>query len=134
MSRSLVVLAVLVVLLATTLAWADVTITSPAAGSTVGPATVVTGAASQRALLVVYSEVFHGATLIGMVPGIRHWTNEDNSYNVKISTPKLFLRGGVDENAGPLSYLIHVRAYSQPPRDAADAPDLGEATVRVSSQ
>ena len=131
MSRALTLLAVLVLLSAVSLSWASVTITSPAAGSTVGPATVVTGMASQRAFLVVYSAVFSEDQSIGSVPGIRHWTNEDNSYNVKISTPRLYLRG--EDGAVQLTYIIHVRAYSQAPQRASDVPDLGEATVTVYS-
>ena len=142
MSRSLVTVVALVLVLAVSCAWADVTITSPTAGSTVGPATNVTGAASQKAFLVIYSEVFVTTTdengqqhqeLRGMVPGIRHWTNEDNSYAVKISTPRIYLNGG-QAPAGPLSYVIHVKAYSAPPSSATDTPDLGEATASVNSQ
>ena len=142
MSRSLVTVAALVLLLAVSCAWADVTITAPTAGSTVGPSTNVNGMASQRAFLVIYSEVMAAVTdengqtsqqRIGTVPGIRHWTNDDNSYAVKISTPRLILR--TDQPAtGPLTYVIHVRAYAQAPRDATATPDLGEATVTVNSQ
>lgn len=132
MSRTLVVLLVLV-LVSGSAAWAGVTITSPAAGSTVGPATTVTGVATERAFLVVYSEVMSDQDPIGIVPGIRHWTNDDNSYRVKISTPRLFLRGG-EVVGGALTYVIHVKAYSQPPQDLNEAPNLGEASVTVSSQ
>jgi hypothetical protein len=133
MSRTLTILAVLLLLLAMTCAWADVTITAPADGSQVGPSTVVTGAASQRAFLVIYSEVKSGDDLVGTVPGIRHWTNDDNSYNVKISTPRLYLRS-TDPNAPTqLTYVIHVRAFSQPPQDPMATPDLGEAMVTVTS-
>ena len=131
MSRALTLLAVLVLLSAVSLSWASVTITSPAAGSTVGPSTVVTGAASQRAFLVVYSDVFAGEESLGMVPGIRHWTNDDDSYNVRISTPRLYLRAG--EQATQLTYIIHVKAYTAAPRNASASPDLGEATVTVYS-
>jgi hypothetical protein len=131
MSRTLTILAVLLLLVAVTCAYADVTITAPVAGALVGPSTVVTGAATQRAFLVIYSEVKTGDTVTGNVPGIRHWTNDDNSYNVKISTPRLYLRN--TDDTGPLTYVIHVRAYSKPPAKATDTPDLGEATVTVSS-
>jgi hypothetical protein len=132
MSRSLVTVVALVLLLAVSCAWADVTITSPTAGSTVGPATNVTGMCSQRAFLVIYSDVMNGDQLIGSVPGIRHWTNDNNSYAVKISTPRLFLRAG--ETPEPLTYVIHVKAYSNPPSDAAATPDVGDASVTVNSQ
>lgn len=131
MSRTITLLTTLVLLSAVSLSWASVTITSPASGATVGPNTPVTGMASQRAFLVIYSEVFAGEEMLGMVPGIRHWTNEDNSYSVRIATPRLYLRG--DAEAQRLTYVIHVKAYSAAPRDASAVPDLGEASVTVYS-
>jgi hypothetical protein len=87
---------------------------------------------SQRAFCVIISDVIAAdGTKIGSVPGIRHWTNDDKSLNVRIATPRV----AFGDKGEPVSYVIHVRAYSTSDlAQAAGAPDVGEATVTVKSQ
>ena len=129
MSRVLVVLCVLTMLIAVSVASAEVTLTAPAEGQTVGPSTSITGTCSQRAFLIVTTDVnlANGETL-GSVPGIRHWTNDDNSISVRISTPRLFTQPNEK-----LTYIIHVKAYSSAEKSTGE-PDLGEAQVTCYSQ
>ena len=127
MSRVLVVLCTM--LIAVSVASAEVTVISPTEGQTVGPSTPITGMCSQRAFLVVITDVIlENGEQLGSVPGIRHWTNDDNSISVRISTPRLFTQPNEK-----LTYIIHVKAYSSPEK-ATDAPDLGEAQVTCYSQ
>ena len=129
MSRPLTALALLALLVTVSLASAEVTITSPTPGQVVGPSTPIRGTVSERAFLVIYSDVFReNGEHIGMVPGIRHWSNDDNTITVRIATPRLFALP--DER---LRYEINVKAYSSPDR-AGEAPDLGEVKITVYSQ
>jgi hypothetical protein len=129
MSKVLVVLSILTLLVVASVASAGVTITAPSAGQVVGPSTAVTGSCSQRAFLVVYTDVnLANGDLLGTVAGIRHWTNDDNSFSVLISTPRLFT-GPNDK----LTYIIHVKAYSSADKTTGD-PDLGQAQVTCYSK
>ena len=129
MSRVLAVVCVLTMLVVASVASAEVTITSPREGQIVGPATSITGMCSQRTFLVVITDVyFDNGELLGTVPGIRHWTNDDNSIAVRISTPRLYLQPDVR-----LKYVIHVRGYSTPSKTPG-APDLGEDQVTCYSK
>jgi hypothetical protein len=133
MSRILTALVVATLLVMAVAASAGVTIGSPKDGDVVGPSTPVIGQCSQRAFCIVVSDVMSAdGTKIGTVPGIRHWTNDDNSLNVLIATPHVVFGGGYTET---VTYVIHVRAYSTVEKaQAADTPDVGEATVTVKSQ
>jgi hypothetical protein len=116
-------------LVAVSAASAEVTITAPTAGQVVGPATAITGSCSQRAFLVVYTEVsLENGDAAGTVPGIRHWTNDDNSFAVLISTARIYTLPNEK-----LTYLIHVKAYSSAEKSSG-APDLGEAQVTCYSK
>jgi len=127
MSRVLIVLCIL--LLAVSVASAEVTLNSPTAGQVVGPSTPIAGMCSQRAFVVVITEVtLDSGESLGFVPGIRHWTNDDNSIAVRISTPRLFTQPGEK-----LTYTIHVKAYSSA-NQATGNPDLGEATATCYSK
>ena len=129
MSRILVVLSVLTMLIAVSVASAEVTVTSPTEGQTVGPSTPITGMCSQRAFVVVITDVIlENGEAMGSVPGIRHWTNDDNSISVRISTPRMML--GTSQK---LTYIIHVKAYSSAELSTG-APDLGEAQVTCYSE
>ena len=129
MSRVLAVVCVLALLVVASVASGEVTITSPREGQVVGPATSITGMCSQRTFLVVITDVyFDNGELLGRVPGIRHWTNDDNSISVRIATPRLYLQPDVR-----LKYVIHVKGYSSPELTPG-APDLGEAQVTCYSQ
>jgi hypothetical protein len=131
MYRILTVLVVTALLLMAVAASASVTVGSPKDGDVVGPSTSIYGQCSERAFVVVISDVIASdGTKIGSVPGIRHWTNDDNSIAVRIATPRVVF----GEKGEPVSYAIHVRAYSTPDlAQAAGAPDVGEVTVTVKS-
>jgi hypothetical protein len=132
MYRILPVLVVIALLAVAVAASASVTITSPKDNEVVGPSTPVTGMCSAHAFLVVISDVIAAdGTKIGTVPGIRHWTNDDNSIDVRIATPRI----AFGDKTQPVSYVIHVRAYSTPDlAQAAGTPDVGEASVTVKSE
>jgi hypothetical protein len=129
MSRILAVLGVLTMLIGVSAASAEVTLTAPTEGQTVGPSTSITGRCSQRAFVVVITDVnLENGESLGSVPGIRHWTNDDNSISVRISTPRLFTQPNEK-----LTYIIHVKAYSSAEMASA-APDLGETQVTCYSK
>lgn len=131
MYRIVTTLLVVTLLVLAVAASASVTVGSPTDGQTVGPNTPIFGQCSQRAFVVIISDVMAAdGTKIGSVPGIRHWTNDDNSIGVRIATPRVVF----GDKGEPVTYLIHVRAYTTPENAQADqAPDVGEATVTVKS-
>ena len=132
MPRFLTALLLVSLLLTAVAASAEVAVSNPTDGDVVGPSTPIHGRCSQRAFVVVTTDVIaaDGQT-VGMVPGIRHWTNDDNSISVRISTPRISF-GDKDE---PVSYIIHVRAYTTPDlAQEAQAPDVGEVDITVKSQ
>jgi hypothetical protein len=108
---------------------ASVAINSPTNGQTVGPNTPITGQASERAFLVVITDLFLADTneYLGQVPGIRGWTREDNSFAVRIATPRL-----INNLEARVKYVIRVQAFRAPSHRTA-SPDLGEASVTVYS-
>jgi len=129
MSRLLLVLCIFTMLIAASVASAGVSVTSPTEGQIVGPSTPITGMCSQRAFVIVITEVnLANGESLGSVPGIRHWTNDDNSISVRISTPRLFTQPNEK-----LTYIIHVKAYSSVEKATGD-PDLGEAQVTCYSR
>ncbi len=132
MFRALTMLAVVALLVTAGAALAEVTITSPQEGDVVGPSTPVRGYCSQRAFVVVITEVRSAAgEQVGMVPGIRHWTNDDNSIQVRVATPRI----SFGEKWEALTYIIRVKAYSSPDLAQEDrAPDVGETEVTVKSE
>ncbi len=130
MRRGALVMTVAMLVVLATGVWAVVTITYPVEGQTVGSSTPVRGMVSQKAFLVIYSDIYRCNTNehVRRVPGIRHWTKDDGSFAVRIATPRVFADPSIK-----LIYKIHVRAYSQPNR-GADPPDLSEAVVTVKSE
>ncbi len=132
MYRILVPLLTVALLTAARMASAEVVIGSPRDGDVVGPSTPIYGRCSERAFIVVITDVLAtDGTLVGTVPGIRHWTNDDNSISVRVATPRISF-GDKDE---PVHYVIHVRAYSSPAlANAGQYPDLGSVDIRVRSQ
>lgn len=129
MLRPLTALASLILLTGVALASAEITITTPSQEQVVGPSTPIRGRVSERAFLVIYTEVFRAdGEKIGTVPGIRHWSNDDNTISVRIATPRLF---ALPEER--LRYDIYVKAYSSPER-TGEAPDLGQVVITVYSQ
>lgn len=99
-------------------------ILAPRNGEIVGPSTVVKGHATPGALVVVWTAVYNARTgeLIKRVPGIRHRTKEDGSFEVRISTPRISFGQDV-----PLRYEIHAQML-----DASGKRSL-EAIVTVAS-
>lgn len=132
MFRALTALAVAALLAMGGAAFAEVTITSPQDGDVVGPSTPIRGYCSERAFVVVITEVMSTAgERLGIVPGIRHWTNDDNSIRVRVATPRI----SFGDKWEPLTYVIRVKAYSSPDLAQEDmAPDVGEAEVTVKSE
>ena len=130
MIRKAGLLSVVLLLALAVAVWASVTLSYPVQVQTVGSNTDVRGMASQKAFMIVYSEVYRGDNnaYVKRVPGIRHWTQDDGSFAFRIATPLVF-RGPSTK----LHYKIHARAYSQPSA-GTEAPDLGEAVVTVYSQ
>ena len=128
MKRTALLISVVLLLGAAVLAAADLTVSAPTAGQTVGPSTVVAGASTERVFLIIYTEVFDAQTgeQFGRVPGIRHWTFDDNSFRFRIATPRVI---GGDLK---LKYVITVAAYSAPPATPG-APDRGSVSVTVYS-
>ncbi len=110
---------------------AEVTISTPQDGDVVGPSTPIHGQCSQRAFLVVVTDVLASdGRNVGMVPGIRHWTNDDNSISVRIATPRI----SFGEKEEPVTYVIHVRAYTALDLvESGQAPDVGEVEIKVKS-
>ena len=130
MLRKAGLLSVVLLLALAVVAWAAVTLSYPVQGQTVGTNTDVRGMASQKAFMVVYSEVYRNDNdaYVKRVPGIRHWTRDDGSFEFRIAMPLVFRDPSIK-----LHYMIHARAYSQP-SVGTEAPDLGEAVVTVYSQ
>ncbi len=81
-------------------------ITSPRNGDVVGPSTVVTGHAKPGTLVIVWTAVYNAKTgqLIKKVPGLRHKTDENGQFSVRIATPRISFGEDV-----PLRYEIHAQ-------------------------
>jgi hypothetical protein len=99
-----------VVLLVSVLAFVGVavamdqpTVTTPKSGDTLGPNYDIAGSMPYRALIVVITECLRPDTgaVVGSVPGIRHWTTSNGSFQFRCASPRVFLGEGV-----PLSYRI----------------------------
>jgi hypothetical protein len=86
---------------------AQLIVTQPRNGDVVGASVDVVGSAQPGALVVIWTEVYKRQTgeLVRSVPGIRHKTEPDGSFHVRIATPRVFLGEDV-----PLVYKLHVRA------------------------
>lgn len=84
-------------------------ITTPTNGDKLGSNTDIAGQAPEKQFLIVYTEVFardNGKdVLLGKVPGLRHWTNDDGSFAFRISTPR-----PLTSYWSALVYKIHVFA------------------------
>ena len=132
MRLTLTALILVGLMVAAVAASAEVIIGSPTDGSTVGPNTPIYGRCSERAFLVITTDCMDAdGEKIGMVPGIRHWTNDDNSISVRISTPRV----SFGDRQQPVTYVIHVKAYSSPAAaQAGEMPSVGEAQVSVKSE
>lgn len=132
MYRTLTALLIAAFLIAATVASAEVTIGSPRDDDVVGPSTPIYGQCSARAFVVVITDALAAdGTNLGSVPGIRHWTNDDNSISVRIATPRV----SFGDQSLPVTYVIHVRAYTTPElAQSGQTPDVGAVDIRVKSQ
>ena len=111
MRRGALVMTVAMLVVVATGVWAVVTIAYPVQGQTVGSSTPVKGMVSQKAFLVIYSDIYRCDTNehVRRVPGIRHWTKDDGSFAVRIATPRVFADPSIE-----LTYKIHVGAQIRP--------------------
>ncbi|MHB8997111.1 MAG: hypothetical protein ACYC63_17835 [Armatimonadota bacterium] len=93
MSRILriVVLMSMLVAAGAALAMERPTIDSPNSGTALGPNYKVSGSMPYRAFLVVITDCIRTDTgeVIGSVPGIRHWTNNDGRFDFRCASPRV---------------------------------------------
>jgi hypothetical protein len=74
-------------------------------GQCVGPNLDIVGMTRPHTLVTVWTEIFDpdNGQLVGSVPGIRHLSGSDGSFNVRIATPRVAF------GYSPLRYEIHAR-------------------------
>lgn len=74
-------------------------------GQCVGPNLDISGLTSPQKLVTIWTEVFDAdnGLMLGSVPGIRHLSGSDGSFNVRIATPRVAF------GYSPLRYEIHAR-------------------------
>lgn len=80
------------------------TIEAPSQGCAIGPNYDISGAMPYRAFLVVITDCVRTDTgeVLGSVPGIRHWTNDDGRFQFRCASPRVSLG-----DAGlPLQYRV----------------------------
>lgn len=83
---------------------------SPTNGARIGPNVDVVGRTVGKQFVVIQTDVYvEGADRApwATVPGHRHWTDDAGNFNLRISTPRIWYRGG--ENA-KLTYKIRTFA------------------------
>lgn len=102
-----VLLAVLLVTLlgvaGSALAMDKPTINAPAKGDALGPNYDISGSMPYKAFLVVITDCVRTDTgdVLQSVPGIRHWTNADGTFQFRCASPRIFLGDDV-----PLVYRV----------------------------
>lgn len=105
MSRvlSVVVLVSLLVFAGAALAMDKPTINTPAAGASLGTNYDISGSMPYKALLVVMTDCVRTDTgeVLGSVPGIRHWTNANGSFQFRCASPRIFIGEDI-----PLIYRV----------------------------
>ncbi|MBU0610256.1 MAG: hypothetical protein KKI08_20395 [Armatimonadetes bacterium] len=79
-------------------------IQAPGQGDTLGPNYDISGSMPYKAFLVVITDCVDTATgdVLGSVPGIRHWTNEDGSFHFRCASPRV----SFGEAGAPLAYRV----------------------------
>jgi hypothetical protein len=99
-----------VVLLVSVLAFAGValamekpTINMPQAGDALGPNYDISGSMPYRAFLIVITDCLRTDTgeVVGSVPGIRHWTRMDGTFEFRCASPRVSMGPDI-----PLIYRI----------------------------
>lgn len=93
------------------------TINTPAAGDALGPNYDIAGAMPYKAFLVVITDCVRTDTgeVLQSVPGIRHWTKADGTFQFRCASPRIFLGDDI-----PLVY--RVRCY-ETDRTGATGPE-----------
>ncbi len=92
MSRLLVVALLSLILTAgAAMAMDTPTIRVPAEGASLGPNFEISGSMPYRAFLVVVTDCIRVDTgeVLETVPGIRHWTNRDGSFQFRCASPRV---------------------------------------------
>jgi hypothetical protein len=81
-------------------------VTSPQEGAVLGPNYDVIGSMPYKACMVVMTDVINADTgaVLGSVPGIRHWTEEDGRFHFRVASPRVAV--GAEDT--PLTYRIRV--------------------------
>jgi hypothetical protein len=106
MSRMFVVVLLVSLLVSTgaALAMEKPTIQVPSAGDNLGPNYDISGSMPYRAFLVVMTDCVRTDTgeVLGSVPGIRHWTNNDGHFQFRCASPRVSL----GEAGAPLEYRV----------------------------
>jgi hypothetical protein len=79
---------------------------SPQEGAALGPNYDVAGSLAHKGLVVVITDVINTDTnvVLGSVPGIRHWTEADGRFLVRVASPRVAV--GVKDT--PLAYRIRI--------------------------
>jgi hypothetical protein len=101
---SVVLLASLLVSAGVALAMDQPTIQAPTESAALGPNYDISGSMPYRAFLVVITDCVRTDTgeVLRSVPGIRHWTNRNGSFQFRCSSPRVSLG-----DAGlPLAYRV----------------------------
>lgn len=81
---------------------------APSSNSAAPPATTVIGSAPVGSLIIIVTDVLdQEGNLIATVPGIRHRTNVDGSFKLRIATPRVAFGEDI-----PLTYHVRVRSIS----------------------
>jgi len=106
MSRMSVVVLLVSLLLSAgaALAMDKPTIQVPSAGDSLGPNYDISGSMPYRAFLVVMTDCIRTDTgeVLGSVPGIRHWTNNDGRFQFRCASPRV----SFGEAGAPLEYRV----------------------------
>jgi hypothetical protein len=108
MSRVMLVVVSLCLLWAATqaLAMDKPVVTMPTQGAALGPNYDIAGYMPYRAFLVVLTDAINAETgeLIRTVPGIRHWTNADGTFQFRVASPRV----SIGETDTRVKYRVRV--------------------------
>ena len=114
MTKLLVAVALVCLAAAAYAAPAAPTVTTPTNGAKIGPNVDVAGSTVGKQFVIVITDVYLKGKdkPIKSVPGIRHWTNDDGTFAVRIATPRVPWAPSAD-----LTYKI--RVFTQRPGEEA---------------
>ena len=82
------------------------TVTQPTEGAVLGPNYDIIGSMPHKAFLVLVTDVVRTDTneVVRTVPGIRHWTNDDGTFQFRAASPRVSL----GEKDLPLLYRVRI--------------------------